>query len=326
MKYIDMHCDTVMYAYFHDLEDCFQTEGMCDVQKLKEGQALLQFLGIFLPPATYGDWEKFGKRGVSDHDYMDACRKIFQNTMERYADVIAPVRTAADVLECDRQGKIGALLSVEEGRDIQGSMERLREYYDWGVRLLTLTWNYKNCFGSPNSDDPKVMAEGLTDFGKDAVIQMGELGMLVDVSHLSDGGFWDVAKISKKPFVASHSNCRALSPHRRNMTDDMIRKMAECGGVMGLNFVPYFLDSKCREEAIGTIDLLTAHVRHMVNTGGIECAAIGTDFDGFDGNTEIAGPQQMQKLFWGLHKAGFSDDAIEKIAWKNTFRVMTDVL
>lgn len=325
MKFIDMHCDSVMYAYFHDNEDCYETTGMCDVKKLKAGDALTQYLGIFLPQPTSPAWERFNKVYTTDEDYLQACLKIFNATMKNHADIITQVRTGSDVEAAAKEGKMGALLTVEDGRDIQGNMDRLQLYHDWGVRLISLTWNHKNCFGSPNSKDPAIMAEGLTPFGKEAVERMNELGMLVDVSHLSDGGFWDVEKISKKPFVASHSNARALSPHPRCMTDDMIRAVAKHGGVIGLNFMPEFLHEDTVSKQ-STVELMVKHAKHIVNVGGIDVLGIGTDFDGFSGELEIAGPDEMYKLFDGLQKAGFSEAEIEKIAYKNSLRVMKDVL
>lgn len=325
MKFIDMHCDTVMYAYFHDNKDCYETSGMCDVKRLQEGGALAQFLGIFLPQPTSPVWERNHKTYCSDEEYLQKCLRIFRETIEIHQDIIAQARSGSEIEENEKQGKMSAVLTVEDGRDINGSMERLKLYHDWGVRLISLTWNMRNCFGSPNSKDPAVMAEGLTDFGKEAVVRMSELGILVDVSHLSDGGFWDVEKTLKTPFVASHSNARALSPHPRNLTDDMIRAIAGHGGVIGLNFMPEFLHEDTVSKQ-SRVDLMVKHARYITNVGGTDVLGIGTDFDGFSGELEISGPDRMQMLFDGLSAGGFKDGEIEKIAYRNTIRVMKDVL
>jgi membrane dipeptidase len=168
------------------------------------------------------------------------------------------------------------------------------------------------------------MSRGLKPFGKDAIRRMNELGMVVDVSHLSDGGFRDVAEISRKPFVASHSNCRELSPHQRNLTDDMIRVLARKGGVAGLNYGPSFLnaDTSCIDS---TAALISAHAQHLKNTGGIDCVALGSDFDGIGGNLEIGLVEKMPQLFDQFHRDGLKDDEIEKIAWKNALRVLKDI-
>ena len=168
------------------------------------------------------------------------------------------------------------------------------------------------------------MEKGLKPFGKEAVEYMNDLGIVIDVSHLSDGGFWDVVQVSKKPFVASHSNCRALSPHVRNLTDEMLRALAEKGGVTGLNFCANFLKQDIQSEESRVEDMVS-HIVHMVNVGGLECAAIGTDLDGIGSELEIGDPTQMELLFHGLEQAGFSQDAIECIAWKNAVRVLCDI-
>lgn len=204
-------------------------------------------------------------------------------------------------------------------------MARLEWLYGLGVRVLGLTWNYANCFGAPNSQDPAVMSAGLTPFGRDAVVRMQELGMLVDVSHLSDGGFRDVAALARRPFVATHSNCRAFSPHPRNLTDEMIRALADRGGVMGLNFCPEFLTPAAAGRESRVEDLV-AMARHEKRVGGIEVVAIGSDFDGIDGDLEIPDAARMPLLADGLSRGGFTDDEIDKILCGNVLRVIRDAI
>src|SRR5699024_2775635 len=160
---------------------------------------------------------------------------------------------------------------------------------------------------------------GLKTFGKDAIEYMNHLGMIIDVSHLSDGGFYDVAKISKKPFIASHSNSRTLSPHQRNMTDEMIKILAEKGGVMGLNFAPQFLneDISIRDSKI---ELMVKHLNYMKNIGGEDVIALGSDFDGIGGNLELDSSDKMYLLFDALRVDGWSERLIEKLAYKNALR------
>jgi membrane dipeptidase len=169
------------------------------------------------------------------------------------------------------------------------------------------------------------MSKGLKPFGKDAVHRMNELGMVIDVSHLSDGGFYDVAAISEKPFVASHSNCRTLSPHQRNLTDDMIRTLAEKGGIAGINFGPEFLNATTDIKE-NSAKLISAHARHFINVGGSDCVALGSDFDGIQGNLEIGKVENMPLLFDQFSRDGLSDDIIEKIAWKNALRTLKNIL
>ena len=172
---------------------------------------------------------------------------------------------------------------------------------------------------------PAVMAQGLTDFGKEAIGYMNDLGMIVDVSHLSDGGFRDVAEISRKPFIASHSNCRALNPHPRSLTDEMIRALADRGGVLGLNFCPAFLTENPEEEN-SSVDALAAQLRHRIRTGGLECATIGTDFDGISGSFEIPSADYMPVFFEALEKRGFTPRELEYVGWRNAERVFRETM
>jgi membrane dipeptidase len=190
-----------------------------------------------------------------------------------------------------------------------------------GVRLITLTWNFPNEIGFPNCQN-EYMNKGLTEFGKEVVYEMNKLGMVIDVSHLSDGGFYDVANLSSKPFVASHSNSRSIRSHTRNLTDDMIRTLAEKGGVTGINFCAAFLGS----SRDGRIDDMVEHIKHLRNIGGIDVIALGSDFDGIGNDVEIKDSSEMNKLAYELSKQGFNDDEIEKIFFKNALRVIKEVL
>lgn len=325
MKYIDMHCDTLMRAFANPNIDLLNIEGsMVDFNRLKQGDAMAQFFAMFLLPPGSEKMMKLDKP-VDDDEYIQTLHDALMRNIEAHSDIIGFATNAETMLANEKAGKMSAFLTIEDGRSVNGSMEKLQKYYDMGVRLISLTWNFANCFGAPNSKDPEIMNTGLTDFGKDAVVRMQELGMLVDVSHLSDGGFYDVAKLAKKPFVASHHDCRALCPHTRCMTDDMIRVLADKGGVAGINFGPEFLnaDVTCKDS---TIDLMVAHIKHYINIGGEGVVGIGTDFDGIGGNLEINSAHKMPLLFERLEKEGFSEDLIEKIAYKNVLRVITEAM
>ena len=152
---------------------------------------------------------------------------------------------------------------------------------------------------------------------------MNNLGMIIDVSHLSDGGFYDVSKNSRKPFVASHSNARAISNHPRNLTDDMIRTLALSGGVMGINFEKHFLG----HNNLSRIEDMLAHIQHIKNIGGIDCISLGTDFDGISNKgLEVKNIGEIEKLSMALSKNNFSEEEIEKIFYKNALRVIKEVL
>ena len=324
MQYIDMHCDTLMMAYVEKKETISrEPKFMLDIERMKQGECMAQYFAIFMLPEDMRDQLKMPF--PEDMEYVKALINIYRKSMEESGQIIASARNMADVAKNASAGKMSGILSLEDGRAVAGDMKRLEWMYNEGIRMIALTWNFENCFGFPNSLDADIMNKGLKPFGKEAILRMNELGMAVDVSHLNDGGFWDVANISKKPFIASHSNCRALAPHRRNMTDDMIRALAQKGGVMGLNYAGPFLnaDAKGRES---TIPRMIAHLKHMVNVGGIECAAIGTDFDGTFGDFDIPECSKMPLLFDAMAKNGFTTDEIEKIAYKNVTRAMKDII
>ena len=321
-KTIDMHCDTLMRAYFRDKDDLFTCpEFDLDISRMIESGMMAQFFAIFVPSAK--EYARYEKEYKGDDEYIDKCASIFNHTVQKHADVVAKATSAKEILDNYASYKVSAILTMEDGVAVQGDMKKLDYFHSLGVRALSLTWNYENCFGYPNSKDPEIMQKGLKDFGKEAVKHMQEIGMLVDVSHLSDGGFYDVYKLSKVPFIATHSNARALCNHSRNMTDDMILKLHEKGGVMGINICPDFLDDTPGNKD-SKISRLCDMIEHEKEIAGIEVCAIGTDIDGTHGNFEMKGPCDSNKLFDELIRRGFSTSDIEKIAYKNIIRVMNE--
>ena len=321
-KTIDMHCDTLMRAYFRDKDDLFTCpEFDLDISRMIESGMMAQFFAIFVPSTK--EYARYEKEYKGDDEYIDKCASIFNHTVQKHADVLAKATSAKEILDNYAGHKVSAILTMEDGVAVQGDMNKLDYFHSLGVRALSLTWNYENCFGYPNSKDPEIMQKGLKDFGKEAVKHMQEIGMLVDVSHLSDGGFYDVYKLSKVPFIATHSNARALCNHSRNMTDDMILKLHEKGGVMGINICPDFLDDTPGNKD-SKISRLCDMIEHEKEIAGIEVCAIGTDIDGTHGNFEMKGPCDSNKLFDELIRRGFSTSDIENIAYKNIIRVMNE--
>jgi membrane dipeptidase len=320
-----MHCDTLMVSYQQNRQDLYEMpNAMVDIKRMREAGALAQFFAIFMPsPEAENPLDR--SRPIDDDAYIAYCLGVFRNTMGRHGDCIRQALSGSAILKNGEEGTMSAFLTFEDGRPIDGKLENLEHYYHEGIRLISLTWNGENCFGFPNASDPEAMQKGLKPFGKDAVRRMNELGMVIDVSHLSDGGFRDVAAISAKPFVASHSNCRALSPHRRNLSDDMIRTLANQGGVAGLNFAPEFVNRDITSKT-STAALISAQARHMIAVGGIDCVALGSDFDGIQGDLEVSGVEKMYLLFDQFRRDGLSQGEIDKIAWKNALRVLKDIM
>lgn len=324
MRYIDLHCDTLMQAFLLQKRDIYSMpEAMVDLERLQKGNVSAQFFAIFLPPPDAR--QMTGQPMPSDDEYIKTLLSVLHENIEKYPEILGLARSFGEFEENQKRGRISAFLTIEDGRCIDGSLDKLEEYYRQGIRLISLTWNFPNCLGYPNSTDVQTMQKGLTPFGKETVARMNDLGMLVDVSHLSDGGFQDVADICRGPFVASHSDCRALVNHPRNLTDAMIRVLADKGGVAGVNFAPDFLNA-AGDRKISRVQDIVAHICHLIDCGGEECAALGTDFDGITGTFEIGSPDKTDLLFDALKAQGISERQIELVAYKNALRVIRDVL
>lgn len=324
MTFIDLHCDTLMLAHYKEQEDLYDLPGMLDIRRMKDAGQMAQFFAMFMPPLPELEADGLDIE-TEDNSYINSCLAIYDRTMARYPDMIAPAYNLSDLKTNWEEGRMSGFLTIEDGRPINGRLDRIKEYYDRGVRLVTLTWNHENSIGYPNSTDAEAMALGLKPFGREAVELMNDLGIIVDVSHLSDGGFWDVAEISKQPFVASHSNARSLSPHPRNLTDDMIKALADAGGIAGINFCPAFLTEDLKSEESRLADLVR-HIEYLVDRGGIDLVALGSDLDGVSGNLEIGQPTDMPRILEALDRAGYSTGDIEKIAYGNAMRLIGDVM
>lgn len=321
--FIDMHCDTLTMGAMEKGEQFSLLdfpEAMLDFRRMKKGKMLAQFFAIWtIPEEYYRQWFKMEPDVVDVH--IKKCLNLFRRNMKKHSDLIAQALTAEDIIINNRCGKMSAILTLEDSRVLDGDLRKIDWLYEEGIRVMGLTWNQKNCIGSPNSVETRIMEEGLTKFGKEAVEYMQEKGILVDVSHLSDGGFYDVAEIMKKPFVATHSNCRLLCNHPRNLTDDMIRTLAEHGGVAGINFAPDFLGDKR-----SNVKNIVSMIKHMRNVGGIEVVGLGTDFDGIEGCLEISDVSKMPMLLNELEKEKFTANEIEAITRGNVLRIMKEVL
>lgn len=326
MKHIDMHCDTLMVSLFKDeAKDINRSEySMVDFERMEKTGQMAQFFAAWLPPQRV--YRRYGVPLMTDDEYIEACHDILVKNVDKHSDKIAMAYTAEEIEKNWADGKMSAVFTIEDGRSVEANLDNLKHYHDdLGVRAMTLTWNFYNCFGSPNSKNPLLMYDGLSNFGKEAVGYMQELGILIDVSHLSEGGFWDVYNLVKKPFVATHSNCRSICPHQRNLSDDQIRALADKGGVTGINFGPEFLNTDVTNRD-STVEMMVKHIQHIRNIAGIETVAIGTDFDGIGGNLEIGSCDQMGLLEEALRKAGFSEDELEKVFFKNVLRVMKEAV
>lgn len=312
MKVIDLHCDTILKIMESKQQQTLnKNEYSVDMEKLKSGGFLAQFFALFIDL----------KAAEDPYKYCMEMLKVFKNQTEINKHSIMHVKSFYDIEEAKKQDKIAAVLTIEEGGVLKGSLDNLKNFFDEGVRLITLTWNYPNEIGYPNYKW-KYSDKGLTLFGKILVEEMNRMGIIIDVSHMSDQGFYDVAKQTKKPFLASHSNSRSITNHSRNLTDDMIRVLSEKGGIMGINFCSAFLG----EENTSTIESMVKHIKYIYNVGGIDVIGIGSDFDGIENKVEIKDSSEIMKLASALSNEGFSEDAIEKIFYKNALRLLKDII
>ncbi len=337
-----MHCDTISKLWekrqMAHLEEKIsggldgekeQLDGLLsnnlhiDLQRMKKAGYILQNFAMYIDL----------KRGLDPFDYVLALIGVFQEEMEKNKNEISPVMCYADFIENINRGKLSALMTIEEGGCCKGDIANLEKLYDLGARMMTLTWNYPNELASPNivvdqkNDKGFYLfdgTKGLTATGFSFIERMEELGIIIDVSHLSDAGFWDVAAHTKKPFVASHSNARTLCEHARNLTDEMIRTIADSGGVIGLNFYGEFLNEINQKDSY--VKRMVDHVRHIIQVGGSDCLGLGSDFDGIDGTLEMKDCSQLYKFVEELERQHISDTQIEKILYQNTMRVYREVL
>ena len=351
---MDSHIDTIQRVLIDD-EDLGKrsTRGHADLPRLREGGVNAPFFSLWVP--TYYKGAEAVRRTLD-------VREAMQRVLDAHPDQIELALSAADVERVTRAGKIAAVLSVEGGHQIDNDLAVLRVYYQLGVRSMTLT-HFRNTDWADSSTD-KPAHNGLTDFGKQVVREMNRLGMIVDISHVSDKTFYDAVAITTKPVIASHSSCRALSDVPRNMTDDMIRALAKNGGVIAINFGEGFLNQKDAEKlkravrsagysepastgkaldefaakqyrddffkekttGYAGIEDAVAHIDHAVKIAGIDHVGIGSDFDGI--STPPNGLEDISKmpaLAAALRKKGYSEQDVRKIFGLNTLRVLREV-
>lgn len=324
MKIADMHCDTIYMLLKQrregNREELLKNSLHIDLQKMRQGDYLLQNFALFVEQEENGD------------PYLE-CRAeyaVFAEEMEKNRELVSQVFSYADIEKNRAAGKLSALLTIEEGEVCRGSIKKLEEFYGLGVRMMTLVWNYDNSLSTsaakaapPSPRKYSGSRPGLTETGMEFVQRMEELGMIPDVSHMSDEGIEDMLKITEKPFVASHSNARSLCPHPRNLTDDFLKRMGNRGCVIGANFYSGFL----REGAENTKTAWIAeHILHMVNVAGSESVGLGSDFDGIGCGLEMENCGNVQTLAEELAKRGMSREQIEKVFYKNVLRLYKEVL
>ena len=307
---IDLHCDTIMQLLDHpDSGDLYRNTWKIDIEKLQKAHSKVQDFALFINLGETND--PYGR--------YEEMRNLCTTQIYLYGEHIQHVLSYQDVESVYESGKIGALMSIEEGGVLGGDLDKLKQAYQDGVRLITLTWNYPNGLGEPHCGEQH---KKLTPKGIEFVEAMQDLGIIVDCSHLNDAGTEQLGDILDVPFVASHSNAREVTAHTRNLPDNLIKLIANKGGVIGLNFAQSFLGT----SSISRIEDIVKHGLYLINKGGEDVVALGTDFDGIKPDTEIKDASEMHRLYDAFKEAGLSVEQCEKLFWKNADRLLKEIL
>lgn len=327
-KIVDMHCDTISALYWKRKNGCEEhlsaNSLSIDLHKMRSGGYCLQDFAVFVNMELVADPLETALEMIN----------LYWQELGMCGKGLAPALSWADICKNREQGKISALLTMEEGGILKGDLANLERLYRLGVRMIGLSWNYPNELGAPNLQWDSYgtplftsrSGEGLTEFGLEVLWEAQRLGMIVDVSHLSDGGFWDVVHHMRQPFVASHSNAQAVCGVCRNLTDEMIRALADKGGVMGVNFCEDFLCAGDERQPGMLLDAVVRHIRHIINVGGEDCCGLGSDFDGIESGQDLQTAADVEKLIRRLEQEGSSPRQIDKICRENVLRVYREIL
>jgi membrane dipeptidase len=326
-----------------------------DIARMKQGGMTAQFFSIYVD-------KKYVAEGGSARRAMDMIDIVYR-AVERHPADLMIATSVADIRRAkQQQQRIAALMGIEGGHAIENSLAALRDFYRLGVRYMTLTHNNTNDWADSSRDEPR--HNGLTDFGKEVVREMNRLGMLVDVSHVSDKTMSDVLDVSTAPIIASHSSARALSNHPRNIPDELLRRIAKNGGVVMVNFYPVFIDQKAydadraRDERLKPqmdalkerfkddptrladesrkllemnplpptpLSVLIDHIDHIIKVAGIDHVGLGSDFDGVPSLPEdLKDISQLPNITYELLRRGYKEADIRKVLGENLLRAFAE--
>ncbi len=301
----DQHSGTIAYlrGRVPPEEDAIGIQ--LNIPKMRQGGVDAAFFAVDVTRA----WKNHLSYALDAFGWFDA--EVAANASD-----ICIVRKAADIQTAKDAGKLAAVLAIENSEGVERSLNILRSLYLLGVRSIGLTHN-PNTWASTGNDEGET-GGGLTRFGVQLVKEMNRLGMLVDVSHISERGFWDVLDISYAPVIASHSNCKTLCNHPRNLTNEQLKAIAVNGGVVGITFVPGFITEDGWKKTPPFAQLLN-HIEYAIDVAGLDHVGIGSDFDG--GGDLLKDATEFPKITEGLNERGYSDEAIQKVLGGNHLRV-----
>ena len=312
---VDTHTDTPLwFRGGHSVG--LRKNNQVSVQKMEEGKLDAQFLAAFLGQGERDE--------ASSQKAVEKCRELIKGIyadVQKYPDACGIALTEADAWRLKSEGKKAFFIGIENGYAIGKDIKNIRMFKDMGVNYITLchSWDNDICNSSTNTADA---SKGLTSFGRKVVKEMNKQGVLIDLSHASEGTFWDVMKLSKDPVFASHSGVKALCKSDRNLTDDQLRALAQNGGVIQICIFRNYQNEKPEEASI--IDVVR-HIDHAVKVAGIDHVGIGSDFDGGGGLLGCNGDNDMINITVHLLEMGYSEEDIRKIWGGNFFRILTQV-
>ena len=306
IPYFDAHCDTGLYVYTGGVS-LAENDMHVDLRRLSSYAPCAQ---VFALCAEQGD----GMVPVTE-----AALVALVSELERCDKTVRLCRNAADIAAANAEGKIAALLSIEGMDRLDCSLEKLRWAYELGVRIVHLTWNSDDALCGAALDS----GGGLTARGREFVKQAQEMGVVLDMSHISERGFWDVLECAEKPVLAGHSDARALCDFPRNLTDAQFTALAKAGGVAGLNFCTDFLG------LTRDLDAIVAHAEHYFALGGEKAICLGGDLDGIPelpSGFARGGVQDLGALYEAFLRKNWSEDAVRDIFWNNLNEFFSKVL
>jgi membrane dipeptidase len=306
--------------------------GQANLANWREGGMNAIFFAVWFNPESYK-----GSDAVDRANEMIDC---FEQQCKLFPRDLQSCQTADEVRSATSAGFIAGLLGIEGGAAINNDLSNIEKFRRRGVRYMTLTWrgNLKWAGSSqPDSSPPRhgsdskedeLSSGGLTAFGRSVVHEMNRVGMVVDLSHVSDQTFYDAIAVSSKPVMVSHSNCRALSNHPRNVTDDMLRRIRDNNGVIGVNLWSELLEPEGRSSTTSgaqevNLKLVLNQIDHMIQVAGIDHVGIGTDFEGMSSlPVDLPSAAQIPSIFEGMRRRGYSEEALRKFAADNFLRVL----
>ncbi len=264
MFFFDGHCDTITTAMKKN-ENLFKNSCHIDIERMCKFDNPVQVFAVWL------EKEKLSKPFFYTNEAID----FFESEIKKHTDFLKPAKNYFDIKENIKNNKASGILGIEGCEAFEGNKDNIYIFFEKGVRVFTITWNYENELGFGAATESK---EGLKPFGKEAIHILNKLNGIVDVSHLNEAGFWDICEISDKPFIASHSNSKKICSHLRNLSDEQIIEISRRNGIIGINLYPYFLE----ENGKADINTIIKHIDHILEIGGENVLGIGCDFDGID--------------------------------------------